>query len=292
MACPGEKHRRAAWCVPVTRRRRIALCGAAVALAALIALGPRGAAAGTIRVSGTGGAIETMRTLGEMFGKIHRDTRVVVAPSIGTNGAIKAVLKEDLDVGLATRPPTVEECAQGCEATAYARTPFVIGVNRQVDETGMTVLELADIYMGKKVRWANGTRLRLVTRPEGESDIAILKSMSPEMSVAVEWALRREGMILGLTDQDSADAIERTPGAIGSLTLAIILSEKRAIRPLALDGTAPSLQTLRNGTYRYSKTFYLVTRRDAPPAVRAFVDFVQSPAAKAVLSKYGQLAVR
>ncbi len=129
-------------------------------------------------------------------------------------------------------------------------------------------------------------------RPPGESDIRILKGMSPEMGAAVDAAMAREGLIVGLTDQDSADAIERTPGAIGCLTLAIVLSEKRAIRVLALDGTVPGVATLKDGSYRYSKTFYMVTKRDMQPAVRQFVEFVLSPAAKAMLSKNGQAAVR
>ncbi len=274
------------------RFRKTLPCCAAVVAAVVIALAPRGAAAGTIKVSGTGGAIGTMRMFAEMFGKAHPGTRVLVSPSIGTNGAIKAVLRGDLDVGLATRPPNLEECAQGCMATAYARTPFVFGVNRQVEETAVTVAEVADIYAGRKLRWANGSRLRLVMRPPGESDIPILKGMSPEMGAAVDAAMGRQGMIVGLTDQDSADAIERTPGAIGCLTLAIVVSEKRAIRVLALDGTVPSVRTLKDGSYRYFKTFYMVTKRDMQPAVQQFVEFVLSPAARDILSKNGQAPVR
>ena len=277
---------------PSPRFRKTLLCCAAVVAAVSIALAPQGAAAGTIKVSGTGGAIGTMRMFAEMFGKTHPGTRILVSPSIGTNGAIKAVLRGDLDVGLATRPPNLEECAQGCMATAYARTPFVFGVNRQVEETAVTVAEVADIYAGRKLRWANGSRLRLVIRPPGESDIPILKGMSPEMGAAVDAAMGRQGMIVGLTDQDSADAVERPPVAIGSLTLAIILSEKRAIRVLALDGTVPSVRTLKDGSYRYSKTFYMVTKRDMQPAVQQFVEFVLSPAARNILSKNGQAAVR
>lgn len=289
---PDERHRRGPGGLAVMRRHKsLSVWGAAV-VAALVALGPRSAVAGTLRISGTGGAIGTMRILGEEFHRMYPDTRVEVTPSIGTNGAIKAVLEGDLDVGLATRPTSIEECDRGCMATAYARTPFVFGVNRDVAETGVTVAEVADIYAGRKLRWENGTRLRLVVRPVGESDIDILKGMSPEMSVAVEVALHRQGMIVGMTDQDSADVIERTPGAFGCLTLAIIVSEKRNIRVLALNGVVPGTRTLRDGSYRYAKTFYLVTKRHPPPAVRQFVDFVQSPAARAILSKNGQTAVR
>src|SRR5512144_1443765 len=133
MGCPDETHRRRHGSLAVTRRRKsLRGCWAAAAVAALVALGPQGAVAGTIRVSGTGGAIGTMRILAEEFEKVHRDTRVVVMPSIGSGGAIKAVIAGDLDVGVATRTANTEECAGGCVARAYARTPFVFGVSRDV----------------------------------------------------------------------------------------------------------------------------------------------------------------
>ena len=276
----------------MTRRHRTCSGWAVAVVAALVALGPRGAVAATIRVSGTGGAIATIRILGEQFQRARPDTRVVIMPSIGSAGAIKAVLDGDLDVGLASRPANSAECTRGCVARAYARTPFVFGVNSDVATTRATLSEVAGIYAGKTDRWENGSRLRVVMRPAGESDLEMLKAMSPEMSVAVEWAQHREGMIVALTDQDTADAIEKTPGAFGALTLSIVVSEKRGIRVLALDGIVPSVRALRDGSYPYAKTFYLVTKRNTPPAVRQFVDFVRSPAAKAVLSKNGQLAVR
>ncbi len=277
---------------PVTRRRK-ALPGWTAAVAALlIALGPRGASAATIRVSGTGGAIATIRILAAEFERAHPDARVVVMPSIGSTGAIRAVLDGDLDIGLTSRPANSAECTRGCVARAYARTPFVFAVNREVAATRMTLAEAADIFAGKTTRWENGSRLRLVMRPAGETDLELLKTMSPAMRVAVEAAQHREGLIVALTDQDTADALERTSGAFGALSLSLILSEKRGIRVLALDGVVPGVRTLKDGSYPHTKTYYAVTKRNTTPVVRQFVDFVRSPAAKAVLEKNGQAAVR
>ena len=275
----------------MTLRREICPGFAAAVLAALLALGPRTAVAGTIRISGTGGAIGTMRILGEAFRKVRPDTRVVVMPSIGTGGAIRAVCDGDLDVGLSSRPPNAGECSRGCVARAYAKTPFVFGVNASIATTGLTLPEIADIYSGRKDRWENGSRIRLVLRPPTESDIPRLKAMSPEMAAAVEWALRREGLIVAMTDQDTADLIEKTPGAFGGVTLALIISEKRDIRALELNGVVPTARALADGSYPYSKTFYMITKRNPPPAVRQFVSFVRSPAGRAILSKNGQNAV-
>lgn len=273
-------------------RTTYSVCAAAV-LPVLFALAPpRSAAADTIRISGTGGAMGTIRLLGEAFRAIEPDVEIVLVPSIGSTGAVRAVLAGSLDVGVCARPLTAVERTRGAVHTIYARTPVVFGVNPAVPQTGVTLASVIEIYGGKRTRWRDGTRIRPVLRPPTDSDVPVLKAIAPEMKAAVEAALRREGMIVATTDQDLADALESIPGAFGATTLALVVSENRAIRVLALDGVVPSVETLLDGSYPLAKPFCLVTTKDPPDAVRRFIDFVQSPAGAAILARNGQAAVR
>lgn len=260
-------------------------------LALLLVSGSRSAVAETIRVSGTGGAIGTMRILGEAFQKSNPDIRVDVMPTIGSSGGIKAVMAGRLDIGLSGRPVSAGERAKGVLGTKYARTPFVFGVNGTLKMIGLTLPGVAAIYAGKR-DWENGQRIRLVLRPAEDSDIPVLKGMSPAMSAAVDIALRRQGMIVAMTDHDAADAIESVPGAFGGTTLSFVLSEKRDFRILSLDGVTPSVRTMSDRSYPYGKTFFLVTKTNPSASVRRFIDFVRSPAAVGILAKYGQGAAR
>lgn len=235
--------------------------------------------------------METMRILGEAFRKEHPGTRIVLSPGMGSSGGIKAVAAGRLDIGLSGRSLDGEERNLGVQATKYAMTPFVFAVHRTVGISGLTLDGVAGIYAGKR-DWENGKRIRLVLRPREDTDIPILMGMSPKMGAAVDIAMRRQGMIVATTDHDAADAIENIPGAFGGTTLALVLSEKRALRVLALDGVVPSVRTLTDRSYPYSKTFYMVTRNDPPAAVRRFMDFVRSPAGAAILSKNGQVPVQ
>jgi phosphate transport system substrate-binding protein len=99
-------------------------------------------------------------------------------------------------------------------------------------------------------------------------------------------------MTVAMTDEDLANAIEKTPGAFGATTLALVLSGKRAIRLLALNGIVPSVRALVDESYPYSRTFFMVTRKHPPAAVRRFIDFVRSSAGASILAKNGQAAVR
>jgi phosphate transport system substrate-binding protein len=99
-------------------------------------------------------------------------------------------------------------------------------------------------------------------------------------------------MIVATTDHDAADAIENVPGAIGGTMLSLLLSENRALRVISLDGVMPSLRTMADRSYPYSKAFFMVTKKNPHASVRRFMDFVRSPAGAAILAKNGQDPVR
>lgn len=249
-------------------------------------------AAAKIRIGGSGGALATMQIVADAFKKIPPYATVVVIPSLGSSGGTRAVLAGAIDLAVIGRPMKEAERRQGAIAITYARTPFVFASAASTRVSAITLRELVSIYSGDLTTWPDGQTLRLVLRPPEESDTVSTKSLSPAMHLAVEAAHARAGMTIEITDQDNARSLQSIPGALGTTTLAQIDSEKLALRPLALDGVIPSLQTLADGSYRYFKTFSLVSTPKASPLVRQFIAFVQSPAGQQILEKNGQSPVR
>jgi len=150
-----------------------------------------------------------------------------------------------------------------------------------------TVDQLARLYAGETTTWPDGTPVRLVLRPETDSDTNLVKAMSPAMDKAMAAAHARPGMNVAVTDQDGADAQEKTPGSLGTSTLALILAEQRKLTVLNLNGVKPAVKTVADGSYPYYKTQILVLGPKASPAARDFADFVRSPAAARVLEETG-----
>jgi len=148
---------------------------------------------------------------------------------------------------------------------------------------------LVKVYRGETQTWPDGQRLRVVLRPASDSDTLLIKTLSAEMDQAVDAALSRPGMLSALTDQDSLDAAEHTPGALALSTLTHILTEKRSVKILALNGVKPSLQTLADRTYPLYKTFFAVTRREPSEQIRRFISFIQSPKGRKILEASGNL---
>ena len=247
--------------------------------------------ASQIRIAGVGGAQTTIRILSEAFQKIHATTTFVMVPALGSSGSVKALLAGAIDLAIVGRPLKEAERDQGVLVTDYARTPFVFATASQSNVSAITLPELVGIYSGELQTWPDGRLMRLVLRPETEPDTENTKKLSSAMRRAVETAHSRKGMIIANTDQESALSIETIPGAIGTTSLAQIISEKRALQPLALDGVAPSLKHLADGSYRYFKTFSLVSTTKTDPLVRQFIAFVRSPAGQQILEKNGQSPV-
>jgi phosphate transport system substrate-binding protein len=248
---------------------------------------PAGISAETVRVGGTGTAMRSFAALAETFKKSHPDSEIVFVPGLGSRGGKKALLSGRVDISLASDPLKESELNDGLLATEYGRTPFVFASSKKIPVSGMSLQEILQIYNGKKTEWPDRARLRLILRPEGDSDNGVLREISPAMAEAVKNALARPGMTFAATDQDSADAIESVPGGFGTSNLALIISEKRPLKALAIDGIVPSSANLANGSYRYHKIFYLVAKPKTSPSAREFMAFVLSPAGRAILTEMG-----
>jgi len=272
------------------RKQLRTVCLAGVGAAWLMAAG--GAPADAIKIGGTGTGLGAMKLMAQEFKKSRPDAQLIVTPSLGSTGAIRAVLAGAIDIGISARPVTAEEMRQGASARAYARTPFVIATGTKTKAAGLSLSELAQIYSGKTTRWPDGSPIRLVVRPDADADTMVMRAFSAEMSSAISVALLRKGLRMADTDQDNADALEQLPGSLGTTTLTQILTENRALKALTLDGVTPTLQSLAAGRYAYSKTLHLVTGRSPSPLAKDFVAFVRSPAGQAVLVKSGNLALQ
>ncbi len=240
-----------------------------------------------IKIGGTGAALGTMQLLAQAYAKTASDVRIIVLPSMGSGGGIKAVLAGAIQIGVSSRALGEAEAKAGAVAVEYGRTPFVFATAAAGKVAGVSTQNLVDFYAGKVDEWPDGSKLRLVLRPIGDSDSEAIKSMSPAMRDAKVAAEQRKGMVFTVTDQDTADGIEKTPGALGPTTLALLLSEKRAIKALSLDGVVPSAQTLADGSYPLYKQLLIVTGPRTPPAAHAFATFVRSAAGRDILQRTG-----
>jgi phosphate transport system substrate-binding protein len=247
--------------------------------------------ADTIKIGGTGGAIGTMRVLGEAFRKLHPQAKVIIVPGLGSGGGRKALTAGAIDIAVTSQAGKDSEKLAGAVAALYGRTPSVFATSKKNPTSELTTQDLVDIWSVKKTTWPDGTRLRIILRPATDSDTTLLKSISPAMAGAVNSALAREGMKIAITDSDSVDAIETVEGALGTSTLALIISENRSLKALAINGATPSPRTIADGTYPFFKSMYLLTEPKPSQVTQEFVSFVRSARGREILEQLGHWVV-
>lgn len=261
-----------------------------LALLLLQAAFPSLSAATSIKVGGSGSGLGPLQVLGAAFAKRHPDFTVAVTPSMGSSGGIKALQAGALDISISSRPLAADE-ASSLNGYLVAKTPFILGTHKGSPYQNISTRQLLDFYSGAVTIWPNGQPVRLILRPAKESDNVALQQFSPGMENAVSVALARTGLLVAFSDQDAADALEKQAGSLGPSTLALVLSEKRAIKPLAYNGVTPSVKALKDGSYPYYKPIYLVTKSAPSPLIKEFVDFILSPAGSQILTRNGLLPV-
>jgi phosphate transport system substrate-binding protein len=249
---------------------------------------PLAGSAETVRIGGTGAALGTMERLALEFRKRQPDFSYEVIPNLGSGGGLKALAKGAIQIAVLSRPLKPEERAADLVVVEYGRTPFV-AVTAKPGVKGISRAQLADLYASPQARWPDGSPVRPVLRPATDIDSELLAQISPEMKAALAAAMAREGMVVAATDRESADAVEKLPGAVGTSSLALLLSEGRHLTPLAIDGIQPSVRTLADGSYPHAKAMSMVVHRNAPAATAKFLAFVASAEGRRVLVETGHV---
>jgi len=243
----------------------------------------------TLTIGGTGSALGGMKLLATAYMKSNPEVRVVVLPSLGSGGGIKALLSDKVDISLSSRPLKPAEQTKGIVATEYARSPIVFATHHESSVVDVKLDELPPVYSGDSSTWPDGSRLRLIMRPASESDTKLLRSLSPQMDKAVVFATKRTDLLVATNDQKNADALEQVRGSLGVTTLAQTLSEGRQLKTLSFDGQKGTLEALRDGKYAFAKKLHLVTREEPSTLVASFLKFVRSAKGTAVLGASGHL---
>jgi len=240
-----------------------------------------------LRIGGSGTDLATFRIIADEFEKRNPGYKVEIPPSLGSGGAVRAVRAGWLNIGLISRPLKRTEESPDINTILYAKTPLVFAVSSKHPVNTLTLEQVAAIYSGERIRWDNGSDIRLVLRPKSDSDSLLLLATYPQLTNALNKAWGRRGIPLSVTDQEAAEKLQNLPGAFGTTTLTLILSETSAIKALLLHGIEPSVKNITNGQYALHKELYLILPIHLPPKTAKFIEFIHSTESIEILQRTG-----
>ncbi len=263
----------------------------AVVLTAMLATLPScgddpsaGSSAVRARISGSGTCIPLLRVLTDEY---EREGAVSFAylPGLHSGGGITGVANGDLDIGAVSRELTEEEQDLGLEYITLSDDGLALAVHPSVGITGLTSEQVRDIYAGRHEMWSElgGADVRVVVldRNEDESAKIILRQY-----VLEDLPVTDQAVVLAY-EQDMADGIQRTPGAIGYFSLGLGISEDLAVEYLFLDGVAPTVENIESGVYRMTRPLGIVVPASSPTGIAGFVSWATSDEARNLARERG-----
>lgn len=258
----------------------------ALALGAALLSFTAPAGAETIRVGGTGAGLAAMQLIGAQVATVHPDIRTEVLPSLGTQGGLRALNENAIQMAIALRALTQAERDSGLQEAACAKTALAL-VSSRAQPPGLTRAQLPALYADPAPVWPDGPPLRIILRSRDGSENPFLVNAVPGMDQAFVAAYRHSGIPVGATDQENADLAQRTEGSLALMTLLQMRTEKLKLNPVALDGVVPSPETVNNGRYPMPIRLCLILPRAPHADAARFIAYVKSPLGQALLRASG-----
>ena len=215
-----------------------------------------------------------------------------------TSKAYRKLVDGECDIIFVAGPSKEQEeyaKEQGVELvyTPIGREAFVFFVNPKNPIDGMTLEQIRSVYSGRITRWADlGVRglgkILAFQRSEGSGSQTALERFvmgdTPLMPAEKEKVMGGMG---GIVEQVSSYRNHRNAIGYSFRFYCTGLMRDFDVKLLEIEGVAPTVENIENGTYPLASYFYAVTRSDADENTLRLLDWILSPQGQELVEKSG-----
>jgi phosphate transport system substrate-binding protein len=204
-----------------------------------------------------------------------------------SSSALAEFARGTLDIAMvSSNPPSEELKRPPARVVEIARDGIAVVVHPSNPLSNISREQLAEVFSGEVLSWSDLTRnagkggddsIQVVSREDGSGTRS-----SFEQTIMTGRRVTPTALIQPTT-VDVLKYVESNPAAIGYTALNV-WREGSTARALSIDNVAPTLESIRSSTYPIIQTYYFVLAVKADPDVEDFLNFVLSPAARAVIS--------
>jgi phosphate transport system substrate-binding protein len=265
----------------------------AIALAASPLLAQR-----AVTVKGSDTMVIMNARLAEAFMKTSPGSVIQVTGG-GSGVGIAALLNGTTDIAAASRPMKTSEigklkdrfATRGTEIPV-ARDGLAVYLNERNPVRELTMLQLADIYMGKVTNWkgvgGNDAPIVLYSRENSSGTYVYFKD---NVLRGKDYSPRSQ------TLQGTAavvNAVAKDPNGIGYGGAAYAKGIRFAAvkKDPSAPAFTPTLEAVRSGDYPITRYLYLYTRTAPKGDAKKFIDFALTPAGQQIVTQVGYFPVK
>lgn len=249
--------------------------------------------AAAVRVPGSGACTRLLEELAAAYGAAGGEKPVIVPARSGSDGAVRAVLSGEAQLGRVCRRLRPEELERGLEYVPLARDLIVFCVDSRVNVTSVTSAQLASLFSGDTEDWfaVGGYKVpvRVLVREPGES---ALEAIRRELAAFRDIEFSDRSKVV-FDEKEMLSLLDKYRTAVGWLTRSTLIDHPGNIVPLTVDGAQPTTASAASGAYRLTLEHGLIYRRaDLSPYARRFLDYATSDAGRALMRRHGLLPPR
>ena len=237
-------------------------------------------------VAGSGANLHVTAKLAEAY-CAKTGINILVPGSIGSDGAINAVQSGSLEMGLISRPLTLNESATGLKELPYARVAIVFASHINASNSGFSAAEIIEILAGSKTTWSDGTKIHVFIRQIKESSNLVLNDTLPGYKEALFDAYESKRWQIVYRDSDMSEIFKQTKGAFGVSIGTEVAKENSQIKALDYNGISPTTANIRNGSYKLTEDLSFVYKDPLSSRASKFLEYVFSEEGQRILDKWG-----
>ena len=242
---------------------------------------------GIIKIAGGTAHIPVMKIAAKQIMTSNPDVRLTIAGG-GSGVGIKQVGEAMIDIGNAGRKATDQEIeSYGLHMVKWAIDGVGVVVNPKNKVKALSSQQLQDIYSGKIGNWKElGGEDRSITLYD--RDVA-----SGTRSVFWKKALKKADVSdranVVVSNGAMKTSIAGDPYGIGYVSVGHIDS---TIVPVALDGIVPTLENVKNGSYKVARGLYSMTKGEPAGLAKLLLDYLLSPSGQKIVMDKGFISVQ
>ncbi len=226
----------------------------------------------------------------------------------GTIEAYQRLIEGRTDIIFCAAPSqaqldAAEAAGMELHLTPIGREAFVFFVNSENPVEGLTVEQIQDIYTGEITNWrelgGKWQKIRPYQRAENSGSQSALLRLMEGLALMEPEKEDRIGGMGGIITQVASYRNHKNAIGFSFRFYSTEMVENDQIRLLALNGVAPTKETIRSGEYPISSNFYAVTAspigqpapEESDEDLRALIDWILSEQGQEIIEKTGYVGV-
>jgi phosphate transport system substrate-binding protein len=239
---------------------------------------------GKIDIAGGTAHIPVMKDAADAIMKANPKIRITVAGG-GTGVGVQKVGEGLVDIGNTGRAPSPREIEKyGLKTYPFAIDGVAVAVHPSNPVSDLSPKQAQEIFAGQITNWKDvggkDAPINLFSRDEASGTREVFWDKLLKKSPVAEKA--------NIVPSNGAMkvALAQDPNAIGYLGIGHV---DKGLKAVKIDGVEPTQENAKTGKYPVVRQLYMNTKGEPKPLVKAFIDYILSPAGTHIIQKHGYI---